>query len=155
MSELEIFKKHLGNVDGKGTFEARELGIQIADTNDFIAALQIVDSVLKKLIANIKTPNPAEFEMQNLALIKNASFLGEAVFGAKFSTSIGVQKLEFEIADPFFAFKDGEIEGVLAYIEDKRDEISMLFDKLEETLNINNSFEIPKNLSFGYKELFR
>lgn len=159
MRELEILKKHLGNVEGKGAFEAREIGIQIADSNDFIAALQMADANLKKVAASLaNAANPAtqsEAIAQSRALVSNASFLGEGVFGTKFSTSVGAQKLEFEVADPFFALENGGVEGVLAYIEDKRDEISTLFDTLDAALSADSGFAMPTNSSFDYKDLFR
>lgn len=169
MNQLEILKKHLGNVEGKGAFEARTISTQIADANDFIAILQSVESVLKKLSANLQGINLSENPASNLtnnkanldaqieqsrALVTNASFLGEKLFGVKFSANVSGQSMEFKIADPFFALENGGIDGVLAYIEDKRDEISTLFDALDAALSIDNALQMPTNLGFDYKDIF-
>ena len=46
--ELQILKRHLGEVAEKSEFKAKELSSQINDANDFIGALQILDKSLKK-----------------------------------------------------------------------------------------------------------
>ncbi len=47
-SDLEIFKKHLGEIQGVNEFKANQICSQINDANDFIGALQVLDMSLKK-----------------------------------------------------------------------------------------------------------
>ncbi len=47
-NELDVFKKHLGEIQGVSEFKATQICSQINDANDFIGALQILDLTLKK-----------------------------------------------------------------------------------------------------------
>ena len=47
--EMNILKKHLGEVEGISAFKAKQICSQISDANDFIGALQILDLNLKKI----------------------------------------------------------------------------------------------------------
>ena len=46
-NELDVFKKHLGEIQGVSEFKATQICSQINDANDFIGALQILDLTLK------------------------------------------------------------------------------------------------------------
>lgn len=52
-SDLDIFKKHLGEIQGVNEFKANQICSQINDANDFIGALQVLDMSLKKIEKSI------------------------------------------------------------------------------------------------------
>lgn len=56
-------------------------------------------------------------------LIQNCSFMGTALFGNIFNVYVGKKLFEFEIANPLLILQTSNYEGVLAYIQDKRDGI--------------------------------
>lgn len=160
--ELEILRKHLGNVEGESEFATKELCLQIDDANDFIAALQVLDRALKKIEYNLKERNNANLEhsydidAQNNTIIENASFMGEALFDKTFSTNVGASRFSFEIHNPLLVFENGGYEGVLAYVEDKREEISALLDKLDEAIIMGTISTPNSSLEFkDFKELLR
>lgn len=160
--ELEILKKHLGHIEGKGEFETKELCAQIDDANDFIGALQVLDNALKKLECNLKVRNSATNEeqqgidTQNNAIIENASFMSESLFGTEFRTSVGGERFSFECQNPFLVLENGGYEGVLAYVEDKREEINTLLDSLENAIALGDFVAPQLNGEFGsFKELLR
>lgn len=160
--ELEILKKHLGNVEGKGEFATKELCAQIDDANDFIGALQVLDNTLKKVENNLKTRLAASSEQQqnldaqNNLIIENASFMGSALFGTNFRTSVGGARFSFEMQNPFLVLENGGYEGVLAYVEDKREEIDALLDKLGDAIALGDFYAPQMSGSFGdFKELLR
>lgn len=47
-NNLNIFKKHLGEIQSLNEFQAKQIYSQINDANDFIGALQVLDITLKK-----------------------------------------------------------------------------------------------------------
>lgn len=158
--ELEILKKHLGNVEGKSEFATKELCAQIDDANDFIGALQVLDIALKKIEHNLKERTLASLEQQqnldaqNSTIIENASFIGAALFDTKFSTRVGSECFSFEIQNPFLVLEQAGFEGVLAYVEDKREEISTLLDKLGDVIAMDTFFTPqPKPEFHSFKEL--
>lgn len=160
--ELEILKKHLGNVEGKGEFATKELCAQIDDANDFIGALQVLDNALKKVEFNLKERNSATSEQQqnldaqNATIIENASFMGGALFGTNFRTSVGGERFSFESQNPFLVLENGGYEGVLAYVEDKREEIGALLDKLGDAIALSDFVAPQMNGEFAnFKELLR
>lgn len=160
--ELEILKKHLGNVEGKGEFATKELCAQIDDANDFIGALQVLDNALKKVECNLKERFAASSEQQqnldaqNALIIENASFMGGALFGTTFRTSVGGVGFIFEIQNPFLVLENGGYEGVLAYVEDKREEIDALLDKLGDAIALGDFYAPQMSGGFGgFKELLR
>lgn len=145
MNELEILKKHLGEVEGKSKFNASKLSSQINDANDFIAALQLLDLSLKKVLQNIETRKSIEKEEEkraldalNSSLIDNCSFMNEKLFDTELSTAIAGQSFTFEIQNPLLLLERTGYEGVLAYIEDKREEISALLDGLGEAIALGD-----------------
>lgn len=154
--ELEILRKHLGNVEGESEFVTKELCLQIDDANDFIAALQVLDKALKKVEFNLKERNSTDLEhscnldAHNKTIIENASFMGETLFDRTFSTNVGASRFGFEIRNPLLVFENGGYEGVLAYVEDKREEISALLDKLDEAI-IMGAISTP-NSSLEFKD---
>ena len=160
--ELEILKKHLGHIEGKGEFETKELCAQIDDANDFIGALQVLDNALKKLECNLKARNSAtneeqqSIDTQNNAIIENASFMSESLLGTEFRTSVGGERFSFECQNPFLVLENGGYEGVLAYVEDKREEINTLLDSLENAIALGDFVAPQLNGEFGsFKELLR
>ena len=153
--ELQILKKHLGAFEGVGEFEGRQFCAQISDANDFIGALQLLDAALKKLkfCLNKEGAN-AYFEAQSI--VESALFMGESLFDAHLSTRIGSQEFHFEIQNPLPMLENAGVEGVLAYAEDKREEISALFDALDSALGQDFIAQTPINSSFkDFKELLR
>ena len=162
--ELQILQKHLGNFEGVGEFATKQLCAQISDANDFIGALQVLDISLKKLENNLKErcnaalspEQAASFDSQNAAIIANALFMGAGLFGTHFSTRIGSQEFSFEIQEPFAMLENAGFDGVLAYITDKREQISALFDELDGAISQDFVASVPTNAGFNdFKELLR
>ncbi|MBW1461630.1 hypothetical protein AT934_00315, partial [Campylobacter jejuni] len=107
-SDLEIFKKHLGEIQGVNEFKANQICSQINDANDFIGALQVLDMSLKKIEKSILEridENSDDMQKRTLdatasQLIQNCSFMGTALFGNIFNVYVGKKLFEFEIANP-------------------------------------------------------
>ena len=154
--ELQILKKHLGAFEGVGEFASKQLCSQISDANDFIGALQVLDMSLKRLTKCLQSSESVEqrgFEAKSI--VQNALFAGESLFGTQFSTRIGSQEFRFEIQNPLSMLENAGFEGVLAYTEDKREEISALFDALDEAIEQDFIATTPVNSAFkDFKELF-
>ena len=159
--EFQILKKHLGDFEGVGEFQARQFCAQISDANDFIGALQVLDVALKKLENSLKeTLNCAQsaenacFKMQDI--VKNALFMGESLFDAHLSTRIGSQNFAFEMHNPLSMLENADFKGVLDDVKDKRGEISALFDELDSALEQDFIAQTPINSTFkDYTELAR
>ena len=139
--ELSVFKKHLGEIEGVSEFKASTICSQINDANDFIGALQVLDLTLKKIHQSLsqRTQSLDDLEKRNLdamasALIQNCSFMGTALFGNIFNVYVGKQLFEFEISNPLLILKNSDYKGVLAYVEDKRDEIKGILSQIGNAL---------------------
>lgn len=160
-NELEILKKHLGEVEGKSSFEAKQLCSQISDANDFIGALQVLDLSLKKIEHNLKERGSDEvanraLDASTLQLISNCAFMGESLFDSTFRVNVGGREFGFEIQNPMLLLENNGFEGVLAYTQDKREEISTLLLDLATAITLGASFSAPQaSASFNYKDLFR
>ncbi|HEG4758302.1 TPA: hypothetical protein SEA24_000858 [Campylobacter coli] len=164
-SDLEIFKKHLGEIQGVNEFKANQICSQINDANDFIGALQVLDMSLKKIEKSILEridENSDDMQKRTLdatasQLIQNCSFMGTALFGNIFNVYVGKKLFEFEIANPLLILQTSNYEGVLAYIQDKRDEIKDILCKLSSAITMGISMD---NMNFSdsatnFKNLFR
>ncbi|TQR61448.1 flagellar FLiS export co-chaperone [Campylobacter troglodytis] len=163
MNELEILKKHLGEVEGKSKFKAKELSSQINDANDFIAALQLLDLSLKKVQQNIEARSALSLEdaeekrsldASNSSIIENCSFMGEGLFNTKLNTTVAGQCFKYEIQNPLLLLERTGYEGVLAYIEDKREELSSLLDQLGEAIALGDLAIFSSNtVARSFKDL--
>ncbi|EHR2531695.1 hypothetical protein QWN50_000106 [Campylobacter coli] len=164
-SDLEIFKKHLGEIQGVNEFKANQICSQINDANDFIGALQVLDMSLKKIEKSILEridENSDDMQKRTLdatasQLIQNCSFMGTALFGNIFNVYVGQKLFEFEISNPLLVLEKAGYEGVLAYIQDKRDEIKDILCKLSSAITMGISMD---NMNFSdsatnFKNLFR
>ncbi|EDO7705851.1 hypothetical protein QG946_000598 [Campylobacter coli] len=164
-SDLEIFKKHLGEIQGVNEFKANQICSQINDANDFIGALQVLDMSLKKIEKSILEridENSDDMQKRTLdatasQLIQNCSFMGTALFGNIFNVYVGKKLFEFEISNPLLVLEKAGYEGVLAYIQDKRDEIKDILCKLSSAITMGISMD---NMNFSdsatnFKNLFR
>lgn len=165
-NELNVLKKHLGEVESVSEFRASQICSEINDANDFIGALQVLDLSLKKVQKNIQDRtndlNLDDLQKRTLdantsQLIQNCSFMGTALYDNIFNVYVGQQLFEFEIANPLLVLEKGGYEGVLAYIEDKRDEIKGILSSLGNAIlmgsTTNNSGIYDTNIDF--KNLFR
>ena len=82
--------------------------------------------------------------------------MGAGLFGTHFSTRIGSQEFSFEIQEPFTMLENAGFDGVLAYITDKREQISALFDELDGAISQDFVASMPTNEGFkDFKELLR
>ena len=165
--ELEILKKHLGDVAGRSSFDAKTLSSQISDANDFIGALQVLNMSLKKISKNIKdriTNELSQEEKRNLdaqssQLIQNCSFMGENLFDNLFTVNIGSQIFSFEIQNPLLILEKSDYNGVLSYIDDKKEEIDSLLDSIAIAIENNSAgFGFDNKASyenFDFTNLFR
>ncbi len=144
--EMRILKRHLGEVEGLGDFKAKQLCSQINDANDFIGALQVLELKLKKIHSEISqrlSDVSLDFVQKramdaNISqLIQNCSFMQTALFDKVFRVYIGKELFEFEIVNPLFILEKCDYEGVLAYIEDKREELATMLSRLAQALTSN------------------
>lgn len=161
MNELNILKKHLGDVSDVSAFEAKQICSQINDANDFIGALQVLDINLKKIHKNISErvsdENLDDIQKRTLdantsQLIQNCAFMGAALYDNIFKVYVGKQLFEFEISNPLLVLEKSNYEGVLAYIEDKREEISGILVDLATAITLGTSFDT--NMAFDSKQDF-
>lgn len=74
-------------------------------------------------------------------LIQNCSFMGTALFGNIFNVYVGKKLFEFEIANPLLILQTSNYEGVLAYIQDKRDEIKIILSELATTITMGETMD--------------
>lgn len=159
-NELEVLKQHLGQVQGVREFKAKQICSQINDANDFIGALQVLDLTLKKIYTHINERMDDNDELQkrtldaiSVQLINNCSFMGTALFDSAFSVYVGEKLFEFEIANPLLVLENGGYEGVLSYVEDKRDEIKALLSELSSAIlmdcSISNNEIYDSKMDFG------
>ncbi|MCX2683353.1 hypothetical protein OQH60_05450 [Campylobacter sp. MIT 21-1685] len=164
-NELDILKKHFGEIQGVSEFKATQLCSQINDINDFVGALQVLELTLKKIHQSLseRILGTKLDDMQKRSidasvsqLIQNCSFMGTALFGNIFNVYAGKELFEFEIANPLFILEKNGFEGVVAYIEDKREEIVAILSKIAEALLQNESANNANMYSEGidYTKLF-
>lgn len=166
MNGLNTLKKHLGEVKEMSRFEAKQICSQINDANDFIGALQVLDLTLKKVSQNIdQRLNSDELDdiqkrtldANTSTLMQNCSFMGMALFGNIFNVYAGEQFFEFEITNPLLMLENNGYEGILSYIEDKRDEIKTILSQLANIIatgSINNNKPYDTQTT-NFKNLFR
>lgn len=147
MNELHILKKHLGDFQNtKSEFQTKEFCEQISDANDFIGALQVLNLSLKKLAKNIKdrsndAENNATLDSLSSALVQNCSFMGASLFDNAFKVNVNKQDFSFEIQNPLLILENSDHKGVLAYIEDKLEEISSLLTELSQAIIAGSDLE--------------
>lgn len=159
--ELEVLKKHLGEVEPKAQFEAKQICSQISDANDFIGALQVLDISLKKIEKNLSERNLSDDAYQKtlnascIQLINNCVFMKESLFDSSFKVNVGSSEFCFEIQNPMLLLENNGLEGVLAYVVDKREEISNLLSDLGTAITLGADFSAPTSQDFDYKNLFR
>ncbi len=164
-TELQILKKHLGEAELVGGFKAKQICSQINDANDFIGALQILDLNLKKIHNQIsqRLDDTKLDDMQKRAidanvsqLIQNCSFMQTALFDNVFRVYLGKKLFEFEIVNPLLALEKCDYEGVLAYIEDKREEISNMLVDLATAITLDMDFgtNLASESKSDFKNLF-
>lgn len=164
--EMNILKKHLGEVEGVSSFKAKQICSQINDANDFIGALQILDKNLKKIHehiaqrlsdANLDDMQKRAIDASVSQLIQGCSFMGTALFDNIFKVYMGKKLFEFEIVNPLLVLEKSNYEGVLAYIEDKREEIASLLVDLATAITLDMDFgsALTQNTQTDFKNLFR
>ncbi|MBM0637241.1 flagellar FLiS export co-chaperone [Campylobacter sp. VicNov18] len=150
-SHLDIFKKHLGEVQSMNEFQAKQMCSQIKDTNDFIGVLQVLDLSLKKLKKSILERTDQKLDdIQKRTLdatisqlIHQCSFMGTSLFDNVFNVYVGKKLFEFQIANPLLILKNSDYEGVLAYIEDKREEIKAILSQIGLAITNNEVLNSP------------
>lgn len=74
-------------------------------------------------------------------LIQNCSFMGTALFGNIFNVYVGKKLFEFEIANPLLILQTSNYGGVLAYIQDKRDEIKIILSELATAITMGETMD--------------
>lgn len=164
-NELDVFKKHLGEIQGVSEFKATQICSQINDANDFIGALQILDLTLKKIEKSITERLDEQnddlqkrtLDATSSQLIQNCSFMGTALFGNIFNVYVGKKLFEFEIANPLLILQTSNYEGVLAYIQDKRDEIKIILSELATAITMGETMDNTEiyNSTMDFKNLFK
>ncbi|TKX32988.1 flagellar FLiS export co-chaperone [Campylobacter aviculae] len=164
-NELDVLKKHLGEVQGMSEFKATQICSQINDANDFIGALQVLELALKKIeqsIAQRLDDQIDDLQKRTLdattsQLIQNCSFMGTALFGNIFNVYVGKKLFEFEISNPLLILEKAGYEGVLAYIQDKRDEIKNILADLASAIVMSQGMDNAQmyDSTTDFKNLFR
>ncbi|EPY7915698.1 flagellar FLiS export co-chaperone [Campylobacter coli] len=164
-NELDVFKKHLGEIQGVSEFKATQICSQINDANDFIGALQILDLTLKKIEKSITERLDEQnddlqkrtLDATSSQLIQNCSFMGTALFGNIFNVYVGQKLFEFEISNPLLILQTSNYEGVLAYIQDKRDEIKIILSELATAITMGETMDNTGiyNSTMDFKNLFK
>ncbi|TEY03895.1 flagellar FLiS export co-chaperone [Campylobacter sp. US33a] len=161
--ELKILEQHLGKVQAVGEFKASQICTQINDANDFIGALQVLDLALRKIHTSISTYDTNLDESQKGTLdanisqfIQNCSFMGTALFDNAFNVYVGQKLFEFEISNPLLILQKYGYEGVLAYVEDKREELKGILGELASiiAMGIDTDFANALNSTNDLKKIF-
>lgn len=164
--EMNILKKHLGEVEGISAFKAKQICSQISDANDFIGALQILDLNLKKIHNQISQRlndtklddvQKRTIDANVSQLIQNCSFMQTALFDNVFKVYMGQKLFEFEIVNPLLVLEKSNYEGVLAYVEDKREEIATLLANLALAITLDMDFgkALTQDTQRDFKDLLR
>ncbi|MCR6574465.1 flagellar FLiS export co-chaperone [Campylobacter insulaenigrae] len=152
IDELEILQKHLGQVDLNGAslkHQTQKFSEDITDANDFVGALQILDSSLKKILNLLEDRNYEDVQdkvliaSESVKIVDNCSFLGSALFDNNYNVNVGNKAFSFEICNPIKILENSDYAGMKAYIEDKREEVSSLLSELATAIanyNLGQSF---------------
>ncbi len=164
-NELDVFKKHLGDIQGMGEFKATQICSQINDANDFIGALQVLELTLKKIEKSITERlddglddlQKRTLDATSSQLIQNCSFMGTALFGNIFNVYVSKKLFEFEISNPLLVLEKAGYEGVLAYIQDKKDEIKSILGELAIAITMGETMDNAGiyNSTMDFKNLFK
>lgn len=67
--------------------------------------------------------------------------MGAGLFGNIFNVYVEKKLFEFEISNPLLILKTDNYEGVLAYIQDKKDEIKNILSKLASTISMDQTLD--------------
>lgn len=172
IDELEILQKHLGQIDASMSgaslkHQTQKFSEDITDANDFVGALQILDSSLKKIHKLLEDKDFKEVQdkvliaSESVKIVDNCSFLGNALFDNNYNVSVGNKNFTFEICNPLKILENSDYNGMKAYIEDKREEISHLLSNLAIAIASynpsqsfgNTSFDVNQN--FDFTKLFK
>lgn len=164
-NELDVFKKHLGDIQGMGEFKATQICSQINDANDFIGALQVLELTLKKIEKSITERlddglddlQKRTLDATSSQLIQNCSFMETALFGNIFNVYVSKKLFEFEISNPLLVLEKAGYEGVLAYIQDKKDEIKSILGELAIAITMGETMDNAGiyNSTMDFKNLFK
>ncbi len=160
---LATLKKHIQDIDGTDFKVPSKIGNRIVSfgedmksANEFIGALQVLSIALKKCINKILL---IEDSMQNMSTLKestvlyireiitNCSFMGNALFDANFCIKLDSDSLEFSISTPESFLKEYDFESIMAYFEDKQEEIkqklALISGKISGDLAIDSDLQGP------------
>ncbi|WP_291949411.1 flagellar FLiS export co-chaperone [Campylobacter sp.] len=167
IDELEILQKHLGQtgigLDGANLkHQTQKFSEDITDANDFVGALQILDSALKKILKLLEDRDYEDVQdkvliaSESIKIVDNCSFLGNALFDNNYNVNVGNKAFCFEICNPIKILENSDYLGMKAYIEDKREELALLLSELAGAIanyNLGQSFctmefDTKNNLDF-------
>ncbi|TDJ81909.1 flagellar FLiS export co-chaperone [Campylobacter volucris] len=173
IDELEMLQKHLGqaanaNLDGASLkHQTQKFSEDITDANDFVGALQILDSSLKKISNLLEDKNYEDVQdkvliaSESVKIVDNCSFLGNALFDNNYNVHVGNKSFAFEIYNPIKILENSDYEGMKAYIEDKREEIATLLCELALAIaaySPSQSFggmDFDSQNNFDFKKIFK
>ncbi|PAF48726.1 hypothetical protein BKH41_05540 [Helicobacter sp. 12S02232-10] len=172
---LATFKKHLVGMDkiqgedidpnslGKSK-KIRKFGEDVKSANEFIGAVQILDAALAKLISlsqrmlvegEIKTSDLKSLEgivsKEMCEIIQNSSFMGTELFDAVLSVEIHSKAIEVEVSNPMSLVANEGYEGVIAYLEDKRADISKALEFVSVQVSDQRVFEPDVSAPSSYE----
>lgn len=106
-----------------------------------ITLKKIEQSILKRIDENLDDVQKRTLDATTSQLIQNCSFMGAGLFGNIFNVYVGKKLFEFEISNPLLILKTDNYEGVLAYIQDKKDEIKNILSKLASTISMDQTLD--------------
>lgn len=139
LNELEILEKHLGvaNKDMDALKQQTQKFVEdISDANDFIAILQLVNKALKKMKASLIEKDKEELKdkvliaSELMSIADECSFMNLALFDNSYLVKVGDKSFSFELKNPLFILESGSYDDMLAYINDRFTQSTMLLGEI-------------------------
>ncbi|MCH5313182.1 MAG: hypothetical protein J1E28_02105 [Helicobacter sp.] len=160
---LSTFQKHIGvhfetPRESYTAVAIHKFGEDIKGANEFIGALQSASSALKKILKIAQ--NTSVQDIQNIKasmqeIIENASFMGVGLFDTRLDTSLNGITYTLSVESPLSlcvlksaesldaesSFVEVDMSAVVAYVEEKMQEISQMLMTLSDALTEPNPVE--------------
>ncbi|PAF43814.1 flagellar FLiS export co-chaperone [Helicobacter sp. 11S03491-1] len=175
---LATFKKHLEGMDKpkevgvhtniwNKTTKIHQFGEDMKSANEFIGAMQILNIAIKKLIAcsqkmlidnideNIKDTSYGHLKgmvsKEMNEIIEKCTFMGNALIDVNLSIQSESKAIEFEISNPMPLFEREEYESVIAYLEDKIEDLQYSLELVSAKISSQNIFDASVSNTPSYE----